>query len=420
MDNSPLSANQDEFHDSLLDELDDFPPDLLNLIQPNQNVHNHNQIHNQHLNQQHLPQQLPPPPPLHLQTPQATTRPIRSNQTIATTPLVSTNFSNQNTPIIPMGTFTNSSPITPIQPQFNALQFTSPPSFINSRRESYEQISPIGLGVTTIPEQNNDKIYYQKRNIQSETNLNDTTRVKIKKEDIGNFPDSPTTIDCTSPKSDLEDNEKDEKKKNNNNVTVEDILETDPFENIMKKEDSESQSPYRHSVKDENDPLNEFLDFDKNEEIASIFSETSKPQQSQTLTPKKKRNSVPKFQQQKTTNNNNKVLKKSSSFNGQSTFITNPKLQWTKNNHGQNSAKQRSLSSNYSLGDLNHNGQPIFTLSNHYSFVYENNENNLSNSNPNSSHEKQQQHQQNKKFYKESLKNLESGLIEFQLDLKKK
>ena len=134
-----------------------------------------------------------------------------------------------------------------------------------------------------------------------------------------------------------------------------------------------------------------------------------------------------------------KTLKKSSSFSNGSgisgssspTFIINPKFQWTKSQTTEQ--QQRLLKKKvpyqhaHSLPDLSIQEMPVFTLSNHYLFVYENADSILQDENieenSQTSPRKQQQLQQlqEQQSHKEVelLQNLESGLVEFKLELNK-
>ena len=132
-------------------------------------------------------------------------------------------------------------------------------------------------------------------------------------------------------------------------------------------------------------------------------------------------------------------MKKASSFSNGSgisgssspTFIINPKFQWTKSQTTEQ--QQRLLKKKvpyqhaHSLPDLSIQEMPVFTLSNHYLFVYENADSILQDENieenSQTSPRKQQQLQQlqEQQSHKEVelLQNLESGLVEFKLELNK-
>ena len=281
--------------------------------------------------------------------------------------------------------------------------------------------------------------------------------------------DSPTTIEVASPELDVNN----ELNFSNNtsafifggggNITAEELLNNDPFETL-------DGNPSLIDCKD--DILSEFINFEYEETIAGDFEKsitkddfnflnlnnqdtpiatTTLVESSSSRPVLKKKKSVVSSSSigNATTSTGSKVskksLKKSSSFNGISppTFIMNPKLQWIKsqtNDQQLLKLMKRSVSNGTPqsiscLGNEDNNdivqGMPIFTLSNHYLFVYETadtiyqDESNEDSSNQTSPRKQQQQNNNNNSNNPiinegELLKNLESGLGEFKLDLSKR
>ncbi|KAL6449872.1 hypothetical protein SBY92_002346 [Candida maltosa Xu316] len=267
--------------------------------------------------------------------------------------------------------------------------------------------------------------------------------------------DSPTTIEISSPQSDL----------NNDfscftnttfmfgggggNITAEELLNSDPFDALksgrngdilsefvdLEYDDSTTTGELDKSVDDSFDFLN--LNNHTRPQLAATSSQTSinivpapaHQQQQRPLLKKKKSTSITPTKVAKRT------LKKASSFSGgvvgTPQFIMNPKLQWTKsqtNEHQQRSLMNRNLSHGHtqSLSDLGvQQAMPVFTLSNHYSFVYENaetiyqDENGDEGSNTNYTPRKHTKHPSLVSEF-DLLKDFESGLGEFKLEMSRK
>lgn len=248
--------------------------------------------------------------------------------------------------------------------------------------------------------------------------------------------DSPTTIEVSSPQLEVcNDNSfgcNTTSFITGGNITAEELLSNDPFEVL---------DDHRNNI------FPEFVDLDfediggvdfensiESVDVLSLNKNSSSTNVSvQRPTLKKKKSITPGPAKIV------KTLKKASSFSNGSgisgssspTFIINPKFQWTKSQTTEQ--QQRLLKKKvpyqhaHSLPDLSIQEMPVFTLSNHYLFVYENADSILQDENieenSQTSPRKQQQLQQlqeqqsNKEV--ELLQNLESGLVEFKLELNK-
>ncbi|CAX44171.1 conserved hypothetical protein [Candida dubliniensis CD36] len=243
--------------------------------------------------------------------------------------------------------------------------------------------------------------------------------------------DSPTTIEVSSPQSEVH---------NDNSfgcntttfisggdITAEELLSNDPFQML---EDHSTDVFPDFADLDFEDVGTDFEKSIENVDVLSLNKNSSSTNVSvQRPTLKKKKSITPGPAKIV------KTLKKASSFSSAGagagtvngslspTFIINPKFQWTKSQTTEQ--QQRLLKKKvphqhaHSLPDLSIQEMPVFTLSNHYSFVYEN-ENTEENSQA-SPRKQQQQQQLEEQSKKESglLQNLESGLVEFKLDLNK-
>lgn len=248
--------------------------------------------------------------------------------------------------------------------------------------------------------------------------------------------DSPTTIEVSSPQLEVcNDNSfgcNTTSFITGGNITAEELLSNDPFEVL---------DDHRNNI------FPEFVDLDfediggvdfensiESVDVLSLNKNSSSTNVSvQRPTLKKKKSITPGPAKIA------KTLKKSSSFSNGSgisgssspTFIINPKFQWTKSQTTEQ--QQRLLKKKvpyqhaHSLPDLSIQEMPVFTLSNHYLFVYENADSILQDENieenSQTSPRKQQQLQQlqEQQSHKEVelLQNLESGLVEFKLELNK-
>ncbi|KAI5960060.1 uncharacterized protein KGF55_004783 [Candida pseudojiufengensis] len=278
--------------------------------------------------------------------------------------------------------------------------------------------------------------------------------------------DSPTTIEIASPQS--SDNETSDNNGYNysHNITAEELLNDDFFEDLNqnnslnKFDNSINNDSKSEQIRIENDS-NTIKIEPQSPKMPPIFKNEPSKTISQKLTsttiiPRRKKNSISGPVSSNSSKSNKKVLKKSSSFNGTSALFNNSKLQWTKNQTTTTSTStssispttttfknSKSLSSSSSTtkkpvsGNNSHidliNSMPVITLKNHYSFIYENvdtiyqqdselnskkptetnssiNSTNLSSTIPSNNQIKKQSTSKNK--------NLKSGLIEFQIDLK--
>ena len=263
--------------------------------------------------------------------------------------------------------------------------------------------------------------------------------------------DSPTTIEVASPELDMNNNELSFANNTSafifgGNITAEELLSNDPFEAL---------SGNNSLIDCKGDLLSEFVDFEYEETTTGDFeksitdddfdflnlNKTSNVACNNVLTQRpilKKKKSVVSSSNIGTTPTKigKKTLKKASSFSGGSTptFIMNPKLQWTKSQTN-DQHRQRLMTRNVSHGhtqsmselgaDNNGIGQgmPVFTLSNHYLFVYETADTIYQDESiEDSSTQTTPRKQQNNSMLSEVdlLKNLESGLGEFKLDLNKR
>ncbi|RCK54701.1 hypothetical protein Cantr_04503 [Candida viswanathii] len=263
--------------------------------------------------------------------------------------------------------------------------------------------------------------------------------------------DSPTTIEVASPELDLNN---DLSFANNTsafmfggNITAEELLSNDPFEAL-------GGSSGVFDCK--GDLLSEFIDFEYEETTTGDLEKSiteddfdflnlnKRPSATTTATTPQR----PVLKKKSVVSSNNvlgatptkiakKTLKKAQSFSAGSTptFIMNPKLQWTKsqtNEHQRQKSMRRHVSHGHtqSMSDLAGadcndivQGMPVFTLSNHYLFVYETADTIYQDeSNEDSSTQTTPRKQQNNPMVSEVdlLKNLESGLGEFKLDLPKR
>ena len=221
--------------------------------------------------------------------------------------------------------------------------------------------------------------------------------------------DSPTTIEVTSPQSSIEDSLNNANATDtfqSNNITAEELLEDDHFENLVTprmdtKEFFEDMVDLDHQL---NMDLNGF-EYDRSR-ITTANNQTpsiSKPDSVDVpSTPKKKKTQTSTSKLSSKKKNTKKVLKKSSSFSGSPTLIANPKFQKSKgqfktlsspyagasmgtftvinntSNNASTSGKYHSFSStspqkrSVSLNQADMFGTvPILDLSNQYSFIYE-------------------------------------------------
>ncbi|KAI5952250.1 hypothetical protein KGF54_003116 [Candida jiufengensis] len=264
--------------------------------------------------------------------------------------------------------------------------------------------------------------------------------------------DSPTTIEITSPQSSDDELTENKEYGHGHNITAEELLSNDIFDDL--KQNSNDTFNEFVNIKKENGSSQDVTRIIKIEETSpklkpiSTGEPTKIKQQKSTSTilPRRKKNSVSGPASSSKSNSNKKVLKKSSSFNGTSTLLINPKIQWTKNQTttttspttstfktsrtNSSSTSKRSLSNSNNHIDLI-NSMPVFTSNNHYSFVYENvdtiyqedlelnSTNKKSDSTNSSSATSLATQKQNNLKSSPASKNLKSGLIEFQIELKK-